>query len=419
MALHWAPAPTIHLAEVLLRGRIEKAEEERNRIRQALEGLGEDDLRPLLDRANAHLEDVRLIGDAVVATFFAGDRRRAREEARVPILEAVEAAGIGWQTPLRPLVAALRSGDKPIDPFHFEVELPEVFDRENAGFDVVVGNPPFAGHVTIVSSNRENFTSYLRETIDDTRGKCDSVGYFFRRAYTVLRNGGCLGLLATKTLRQGETRYSGLRWILKHGGEIYQTRRRIPWPGEAAVMVCVVLLAARLGDQETAVARGAVQRPGLERIVRRVLGAHRVVRAQGNEVFRTLAERLDADPAIEATLCLDIGRRPGDTSIEQDVVARFADRFARREWPGRRLPSLYYDPRSLRPAETRRASLHAKCIVIDGCASLVTSANFTEAAHQRNIELGLLVRSTVVGGQIESHFRAMIDRGTLLRVPTA
>ena len=34
-------------------------------------------------------------------------------------------------------------------PFHWEIEFPEVFARDNPGFDAIVGNPPFAGKNTI------------------------------------------------------------------------------------------------------------------------------------------------------------------------------------------------------------------------------------------------------------------------------
>jgi len=35
----------------------------------------------------------------------------------------------------------LRAGDHPIAPFHWEIEFPEVFGRDNPGFDLIVGNP--------------------------------------------------------------------------------------------------------------------------------------------------------------------------------------------------------------------------------------------------------------------------------------
>ncbi len=78
---------------------------------------------------------------------------------------------------------------------------------------------------------------------------------------------------------------------------------------------------------------------------------------------------------------------------------------------------MYYDPRSVAPVGPTRSALHAKCVVIDGQEALVTSANFTAAAQERNIELGLLVNSPVVAGQVEGHFDALIRGGHLERLP--
>ena len=64
-----------------------------------------------------------------------------------------------------------------------------------------------------------------------------------------------------------------------------------------------------------------------------------------------------------------------------------------------------------------RSALHAKCVVIDGSEALVTSANFTEAAQVRNIELGLHVGSPAVASQIEDHFHSLIRNGHLERIP--
>jgi phosphatidylserine/phosphatidylglycerophosphate/cardiolipin synthase-like enzyme len=99
------------------------------------------------------------------------------------------------------------------------------------------------------------------------------------------------------------------------------------------------------------------------------------------------------------------------------VVARFAQNFVENEWLGKRLPQVYYDPRSVAPVGRTRSALHAKCVVIDGQVALVTSANFTEAAQERNIEVGLLVHSPVIASQVEEHFRALIRGGYLERLP--
>ncbi len=58
------------------------------------------------------------------------------------------------------LAVGLRSGepreDQPLAPFHWEIEFPEVFDKENPGFDAMVGNPPFLGGTMISAALGEN-----------------------------------------------------------------------------------------------------------------------------------------------------------------------------------------------------------------------------------------------------------------------
>jgi phosphatidylserine/phosphatidylglycerophosphate/cardiolipin synthase-like enzyme len=47
----------------------------------------------------------------------------------------------------------------------------------------------------------------------------------------------------------------------------------------------------------------------------------------------------------------------------------------------------------------------------------VTSANLTEAALDRNLELGILVRDRALALSVTSHFRELIDRRLLLQLP--
>ncbi len=242
-AVNWAGGKTHHMALLLARGRTRQAEAERARIRFAAEGLGDAALRPLLERADRHLDDVRLVGDAAVATFFAADRPKAREAERAKVLEALEFGGTGWQERLKPLAESLRGDDRPVHPFHFEIEFPEVFDRENPGFDAIVGNPPFAGKNTVAAANAAFYPNWLKTIHAQSHGNADLVAHFFRRAFGLLRDGGALGLIATNTVAQGDTRSTGLRWLCKNGGAIYSARRRYKWPGEAAVVVSVIHIA--------------------------------------------------------------------------------------------------------------------------------------------------------------------------------
>lgn len=125
-------------------------------------------------------------------------------------------------------------------PFHWLLEFPEVFDRANPGFDAIIGNPPFAGKNTTIAANAEHYLDWLQILHEGAHGNADIVAHCFRRAYGLLREGGCLGLLATNTIRQGDTRATGLRPIRRAGGTIYTARRRTKRPGEAAVVVSVV-----------------------------------------------------------------------------------------------------------------------------------------------------------------------------------
>jgi phosphatidylserine/phosphatidylglycerophosphate/cardiolipin synthase-like enzyme len=136
----------------------------------------------------------------------------------------------------------------------------------------------------------------------------------------------------------------------------------------------------------------------------------------GARDFRRLAERMDANPNLEAIFCLDISRPGSDTTRDSDIVERFAHNFIDKHWSGARLPHIYYDPRGLSNNRTARAVLHAKAIVIDRRIALLTSANPTPAAYLRNIELGVLVSNCIVPMQICEHFEGLIRAGALQRL---
>ena len=68
-------------------------------------------------------------------------------------------------------------------------------------------------------------------------------------------------------------------------------------------------------------------------------------------------------------------------------------------------------PRSLDVAEEKRASLHAKCVVVDRKHVFISSANFTEAAQERNVEVGRLVHSPNLGEQLTRYFETLISQG--------
>lgn len=138
----------------------------------------------------------------------------------------------------------------------------------------------------------------------------------------------------------------------------------------------------------------------------------------GPRAFDVLARRMDATPGLQVALLLNIQRKRGDATAADQLVRRFAERFWSAEWPGSSRPRVFYDPRALEP-EAPGGVLHAKAVVIDDEAVFVTSANLTEAAWDRNIELGLLVRDRALAGSITMHFRGLIDRRLLRALPAS
>jgi len=63
-----------------------------------------------------------------------------------------------------------------------------------------------------------------------------------------------------------------------------------------------------------------------------------------------------------------------------------------------------------------RTSLHAKCVVVDERWSLVGSANFTQRAQTRNLEVGALIDSAAFARDLIGQFRAATSARAFVRV---
>jgi len=183
---------------------------------------------------------LRLKGDLLVAAFFASDGPSVREETRHQfhaLWQRSEAGDTTAADAIQDLVHSLRSGKQPVLPLHWPMAFRSVFERENPGFDAVVGNPPFAGVVQLAAALGTRYSEYLRMQFPPASGQVDIAAFFFRRCFSFLRNHGALGLVATNTIGQGDTRECGLRVICENQGVIYDVDTRIPWPGQANVIL--------------------------------------------------------------------------------------------------------------------------------------------------------------------------------------
>ncbi len=236
---HWLPGQRV-LSHVTIESRIRSATVYRKRILDAGDASSPQLKHEQLEAADEALDQVRFVGDLVIAAFFSSDRDRARREKRDELLgrltNALQKLDV---TDAFEEIDSLRKGPHPVVPFHWEIEFPEVFDRENPGFDAIVGNPPFLGGSKLSSVAGKRYMAWLAISFPESRGKSDLVAYFFRHTFNLMRGRGAFGLIATNTIRQGDTRHTGLRWIRRHSGTIYLADLRRRWPGVAAVVVSV------------------------------------------------------------------------------------------------------------------------------------------------------------------------------------
>jgi hypothetical protein len=264
-SLHWDAKAQRTTVTKALEDAIRRAAAARRDILEGGDFLSPELKAQKLALADDALSKPRLIGDCVIAAFFAGSKPKERQAILDRLTEPVEdfltSKGdyVAARSRLADLANWLRGKPRdktlaasgktlapsvaishPLTPFHWEIEFPEVFGRENPGFDAIVGNPPFAGKNTLAAGSPSAYPAWLKAVHAESHGNADLVAHFFRLSHRTLRANAAFGLIATNTIAQGDTRTTGLRFICRQGSSIYAATRRLRWPGEAAVVVSVV-----------------------------------------------------------------------------------------------------------------------------------------------------------------------------------
>jgi phosphatidylserine/phosphatidylglycerophosphate/cardiolipin synthase-like enzyme len=117
------------------------------------------------------------------------------------------------------------------------------------------------------------------------------------------------------------------------------------------------------------------------------------------------------DRGVAVTLFMDIPSRAATFDAADVLATAFIDRFFERVWTfGLPKPDVYYDPRTAAPGPPW-ASLHAKCVIADDERTLITSANFTDRGHSRNIEAGVLIVDTGFSERLAGQWRQLVAEG--------
>ena len=223
--------------------RLAEVTKNRRSILDADEDTPYDSLENRYARSQESLGTVRDLGDAMVAAFFLGHTAKDRATRRSDLAYAFEKNQ--FDTVARS-IRELETGRSGVVPFHWEAEFPEVFS--DGGFSAIVGNPPFLGGQFISGTTSAAYLDFLKSAFEGTERVTDLVAYFFRKAFLLIRETGTLGLIATNTISQGDTRLGSLYYIRRNRGWIYSAVRRLKWPGAAAVVVSQIHIRKGLAE---------------------------------------------------------------------------------------------------------------------------------------------------------------------------
>ncbi len=189
--------------------------------------------------------DLRTIADGVVAAGLplGGKSGKALDDSYDNLRIAVKAAHPETGQPDSTFLdSILDSGLTPTvstdyrrwRPLHWIIETPDVLS-ERGGFDAIIGNPPFLGVSRLWGALGSEYRDWLVNIIaNGAKGKADLVAYFFLRVRSLVKSSATIGLIATKTIAQGDTREVGLDQLVAHGYTITRAVRSRPWPSSTA-----------------------------------------------------------------------------------------------------------------------------------------------------------------------------------------
>ncbi|TXI52783.1 Eco57I restriction-modification methylase domain-containing protein [Mycolicibacter arupensis] len=185
--------------------------------------------------------ELRRIADGIIAAGLplGGKPGKALDEAyenlRISVQRAHPQAGRADSSMLD---ATIGAGLTPVvetdytrwQPNHWIIEAPDVMIGRG-GFDAIIGNPPFLGGKKLSGAVGSNLRDWAVNILaGGMKGHADLVAYFFLRASGLLSAGGSLGLIATNTIAQGDTREVGLDQIVRDGFTITRAVQSAAWP---------------------------------------------------------------------------------------------------------------------------------------------------------------------------------------------
>ncbi len=141
--------------------------------------------------------------------------------------------------------------------------------------------------------------------------------------------------------------------------------------------------------------------------------------AKGENLLAILRMRMIAHPELDVRFYVNLAREYGDDRPSATILAEHVHRLREKVFTWEPRPAVFYDRRALEPGHGPRACLHAKVIVQDDTQTLITSANLTEAAQERNVEAGVLIDDAAFARGVVGQFERLVAAGVLVEARIA
>ncbi|MEZ5325930.1 MAG: DISARM system phospholipase D-like protein DrmC [Verrucomicrobiales bacterium] len=137
---------------------------------------------------------------------------------------------------------------------------------------------------------------------------------------------------------------------------------------------------------------------------------------RGDQILEPIHQAMTRNPDLAVTLIINISRGYGDKTVSSDLIDKQRQEFLTKHWPWEKRPAVYYYSESLHLEAKSRGSMHAKFLIADEERCFITSANFTEAAQTRNIEIGVELTNSQEPKALSRYFKRLIEEQQLAQL---
>jgi hypothetical protein len=218
----------VHRKEQLFR----EAEEAIGKVRYVGDFLVAEALAQAGKTSDLTDEELQVIAEVVIEALNEADAKKRERDITAILAKTKRMMNLGNP-----------ENQQPRKPFHWLLEFPEVFlegETKTKGFSAILGNPPFRGGTRISSDQGRSFIDWLSTAFEFGGDRTDLIAYFFQQAWKLTKADANVGLIASNSISETDTRKASLDLVIGKGGLIFRAESERKWAGDAGVTVSIV-----------------------------------------------------------------------------------------------------------------------------------------------------------------------------------